>query len=259
MNIKLYNQIMHYKFLKKIIGILGFKLVNKNLIKNNRLLSNYTSTKIEKIVENLFINNEIKTIIQIGSNDGQRFDFLGKFIKKYFPKVIFVEPILTSFKQLKEYHKNQDNLFFENSAISVNSEINKLFKVKENKLNQYDNHVAGITSFNKKHLIMHGIKKKHVTEEKVNSISTNELLNKYSINNFDFLIIDTEGYDAKIVLDFLLTSKIRPTIFFEYIHSENEILKKTLEILKINNYYIFKIEENLACFHKNIIEKVKFF
>ena len=141
----------------------------------------------------------------------------------------------------------------------MNNEINKLFKVNENKLNQYDNHVAGITSFNQKHLIMHGIKKKHITEEKVNSVSINELFNKYSINNFDFLKIDTEGYDAKIVLDFLSNSKIRPIIFFEYIHCENEILKKALEILKINNYYIFKIGENLACFNKNIIEKIKFF
>ena len=45
---------MHYKFLKKIIGILGYKLVDKNLIKNNRLLSNYTSIKTEKVIENHF-------------------------------------------------------------------------------------------------------------------------------------------------------------------------------------------------------------
>ena len=72
---------MYYKFFRKIIGILGYKLVDKNLIKNNRLLSNYTSINTEKIIENLFLDNHIKTIIQIGSNDGQRFDILGKLIK----------------------------------------------------------------------------------------------------------------------------------------------------------------------------------
>ena len=44
---------MYYKFFRKIIGILGYKLVDKNLIKNNRLLSNYT-INTEKIIENLF-------------------------------------------------------------------------------------------------------------------------------------------------------------------------------------------------------------
>ena len=29
---------MQFKFLKKIIGILGYKLVDKNLVKNNRLI-----------------------------------------------------------------------------------------------------------------------------------------------------------------------------------------------------------------------------
>ncbi len=250
---------MYYKFFRKIIGILGYKLVDKNLIKNNRLLSNYTSINTEKIIENLFLDNHIKTIIQIGSNDGQRFDILGKLIKKYFPKVIFVEPIETSFKQLKEYHNNQENLFFENSAISVNNEINSLYKVKESKLAFYDNHISGITSFNKKHLVKHGVKKNHIIEQRVKSLSMKELINKYSIENFDFLLIDTEGYDAKIVFDFLSNSKIRPIIFFEYIHSENKSLKNTMDILKTNDYFLYKINENLACFPKNIIEKIKFF
>ena len=250
---------MHYKFLKKIIGILGFKLIDKNLIKNNRLLSNYTSLKTEKIIENFFLSNEIKIIVQIGSNDGQRFDILGKYIKKFFPKVIFVEPIKINFENLKKFHSNQDNLFFENSAISVNNEINKLFKVNEKKLNLYDDHISGITSFKKSHLIKHGVKKSHILEEKVNSLSINELLEKYSIKSFDLLFIDTEGYDPKIIFDFLSNSKIRPIIIFEYIHAQNEILKKSLDLLKVNEYYLLKIDENIISIPKNIINKTKFF
>ena len=170
-----------------------------------------------------------------------------------------MEPIETNFKQLKRYHGVQDNLFFENSAISVNNEIQSLYKVKDIKLNLYDNHISGITSFDRNHLIKHGVKKNHIIQEKVNTLSINELLNKYSIKSFDFLLIDTEGYDAKIVFDFLSNSDIRPIIFFEYIHAKNEMLKKAMDILKTNDYYLYKIEENLACFPKKIIEKIKFF
>ena len=31
---------MQFKILKKIVGILGFKLIDKNLVKNNHLISN---------------------------------------------------------------------------------------------------------------------------------------------------------------------------------------------------------------------------
>ena len=79
---------MLIKILKKFVGILGFKLINKNHIKNERLLSKYSYFSLNMILENLFLNNLVHSVIQIGANDGQRFDELSKFIKKYSPKTI---------------------------------------------------------------------------------------------------------------------------------------------------------------------------
>ena len=239
---------MHYKFIKKIIGILGYKLIDKNLVKNERLISNYTHLTLNKILANLFDDKKISSIIQIGSNDGVRFDNLNYFIKKFSPSTIFVEPIKSNFENLKKNYINQKNFIFENSAISVNNEIKELFKVKDSSLHFYDDHVLGITSFNRNHLIKHGVSKNHITKETVNSISIKELLFKYSVKNFDLLYVDTEGYDADIVKDFLNNSKIRPIILFEYIHSMNQSLNSALELLKKNYYIIFKVEENIFCF-----------
>ncbi len=239
---------MHHKFLKKFVGALGFKLIDKDIIKNNRMLSDNTCLNLNKVIENLFLSNQLKSIIQIGANDGNRFDHLNKFIKKYYPQVFFVEPIKTNFEDLKKNYINQKNLFFENSAISVNDQINTLYKVKESKLSLYNDHVIGITSFNKDHLIKHGIKTNHITKEHVQSISLTELLKKYSINNFDLLFIDTEGYDGEIIIDFLESSKIRPFIIFEYIHIKNKTFKKTLEMLNKEKFFYIKIEENIFCF-----------
>ena len=44
-----------------------------------------------------------------------------------------------------------------------------------------------------------------------------DLLKKYSINQLDLLVIDAEGYDGDIVIDFLSTITLRPLIIFEYI------------------------------------------
>ena len=250
---------MHYKYLKKIIGSIGFKLVDKNLVKNERLLSKYSGLSLNKILNNLFLNNEIKSVIQIGANDGQRFDILNYFIKKYYPFGVFIEPIKSNFDKLKKNYSDQNNLFFENLAISVNNEITQLYKVKDAMLHYYDDHVVGITSFNKQHLIKHGVKKNHIIKVDVKSISIRDLLVKYSINNLDLISIDTEGYDGSIVIDFLKNNKLRPVIIFEYIHVDCIILKNTFDLLKECNYTFFKIDENIICIQKDKSKKLQLF
>ena len=238
---------MHYKFLKKILGAIGYKIIDKNLIKNDRLISNYTFLTINRILKDLFNNQLVNYIIQIGSNDGERFDDLNYFIKKFNPKTVFVEPIKSNFDELKKNYPDHKNFIFENLAISVDNEINQLFKVKTSKLHLYDDHVIGITSFDYNHLVKHGVSKNHIESENVKSISMESLLKKHSINNFDLLYIDTEGYDANIVFDFLSNSEIKPIIIFEYIHTKNQVLSDVLKLLKDKNYILFRIEENILC------------
>ena len=55
---------------------------------------------------------------------------------------------------------------------------------------------------------------------------------KYNFNDLDLLYIDAEGYDGKIVKDFLKTNKSRPFIIFEYIHVDNDFFDELLKIKK---------------------------
>ncbi|MBD1173960.1 FkbM family methyltransferase [Pelagibacterales bacterium SAG-MED01] len=249
---------MRYKFIKKIVEAFGFKLIDKNIIKNERLISKHSFVSVDKVLKNLFLNNDVKFLVQIGANDGQRFDTINKFIKNFNPSVIFVEPIKSNFDNLKKFYSNQKNLFYENVAISVNNEINELYKVNENYLHLYDEHIVGITSFDKNHLIKHGVKNKHIVKENVKTISITSLLKKYSIQNFDLLLIDTEGYDSLIVKDFLINTKIRPIIIFEYIHSKKEYFSEAIKILISNKYVLFRINENVICFPENKKNKINF-
>jgi FkbM family methyltransferase len=239
---------MFFKLIKKILNAFGYKLIEKNWVKNERLISVKTFFKLEAFLKNLFLSHQINTIIQIGANDGVRFDSLNQEIKKHMPKVILVEPIKSNFEQLKINYDKQNNIFFENSAISVDDEINHLYKVKESALNKYDEHIIGITSFNKNHLIKHGVKKRDIVIEKISPISITNLLNKYKISQFDLLFIDAEGYDGKILNDFLDNCKIRPFIIFEYVHVEHSILQKVLNKLIEKEYLFFRIDENVISF-----------
>ena len=238
---------MNIKILKKIVGIFGFKLVEKKLFKNNRLLSEYSFLSTKKILTELFNQKKINSIVQIGANDGVRFDELDQFINEYKIQSLLVEPIKSNFEKLKIKYYDVDFVKLENSAILINEQVSYLYKVDNKYLIHYDKHVPGITSFDKNHLLKHGVKKKHIIKEKVNSINIKELLNKYNIKNLDLLYIDAEGYDGKIVIDFLMNTNLKPIIIFEYIHINNETFNTLLLKLNEANYKIFSINENTFC------------
>ena len=250
---------MLFKVFKKIAGIIGFKLVDKNIIKNDRELSKNAFYSIEKILGNTFEKNKVKILIQIGSNDGKRFDSLNKFIKEYSPTSVLVEPIKEDFIDLQNNYKDCKKIFFENSAISVNNEVTTLFKVDNTKSQLYGEHARGITSFNINHLLKHGISKSHIKKESVNSISIKELLKKYSLDTLDLLMIDTEGYDGDIIIDFLTSCSLRPLIIFEYIHIDHKTFKKLINILNLKKFCYFKVDENVICFPEEFDNYEKLF
>ena len=249
---------MKNKLLKKVLGIFEYKLIDKNLFKNNRLLSNKSFLTINIILKNIFEKKKINNLIQIGANDGDRFDILNYYIKKYQTKSLLVEPIKQIFEQLKKNYKNYNFITFDNSAISVNNEISYLYKVDSLKIKNYGNHIPGITSFDKNHLIKHGVKKSHIIREIVNSISIKELIEKHNFKEFELLFLDTEGYDGKIINDFFLNLTIRPIIILEYVHINNEIFKKLVTNLEKNKYLFFSINENMLCFPKEKKELINF-
>jgi FkbM family methyltransferase len=238
---------MKDKILKKFVGLFQYKLIDKKHIKNNRILDKKSFISIERILKYLIKNKVIKSLIQVGANDGVRFDSLNAFIKEYKLSCLLVEPIKEHFEDLKKNYANLDNIIFENSSISVDNEISHLYKVKKKFLDIYGNHVRGITSFRIEHLIHHGVKKKHITKQEVASLSIKELLLKHKFEKFELLFIDVEGYDGKLVNDFLLNNSIRPYIIFEYIHIDHSTFKIVTDNLTKSKYLFFPVNENLVC------------
>ena len=249
---------MTHKLLKKIIGSFGYKLIEKNVSKNDRLISSKSFLKIERLLEVIFAEKKINNLIQVGANDGKRFDLLCPYIKKYQCKSLLVEPIKEYFEKLKENYKNDNFILFENSAISVNDEIQQIYKVHTKYLNNYSDHIHGISSFEKQHLIKHGVKNRHIISESVSSINMVNLITKHNFNSLDLLFIDAEGYDGKIAMDFLTTTLIRPIIILEYIHIQKNVFKDLINILEKEKYALFAINENLICYPDKDKQFIKF-
>jgi FkbM family methyltransferase len=239
------------KLIKKISGLFGYKLIEKNHFKNSRSIATDSFLTVHNLLNILFEKKKIQSLVQIGANDGQSFDELNLYIKKYEPRSILVEPIKENFLKLKENYKNTNNIELENSAISIDNEISFLYKVDIKFEKKYDNHIPAIPSFNKRHLINHGVKEKHIVKEKINTINIKELLNKYNINKLDLFFVDAEGYDGKIVYELISNTNLRPFIIFEFIHIQNSFFEKLKKKLIDENYQFFEVKENVFCFPKD--------
>ena len=236
------------KLIKKTIEAFGYKLLDKKLYKNQRLLSQNSVLTTSHFLKKYFDKKKINSLIQIGANDGLRFDDLNFFIKKYKINSVLVEPIYESYEKLQNNYKNFNFVKLENSAISDDNTINYLYKVDTKFLKYYGDHIPAISSFDNKHLINHGVKSSHIKKEKVQSLTIKNLLEKYNITNLDLFFVDAEGYDGNIVCDFLDKVNFRSIIIFEYIHINNIIFKNLIKKLLDKNYSYFCVAECVIAF-----------
>ena len=243
---------MTSKLLKKIIGAVGYKLFDKNYVENSRLVNQYSSLSISEILKFLFEKKEITSLMQIGANDGESFDELSLFIKKYQINSILVEPIDEHFQKLENLYSSLNNVILEKVAISDDDKKKCLYSVKKEERQIYGSHAKAISSFDLNHLIKHGIKKKHIEKVVINTSSIKKLIEKHKLDKVDLFFCDAEGYDGQIVLSFLNCPVNCKIIIFEFIHIENKILKTVISNLEKKNFRMFPINENLVCIKKNI-------
>ena len=247
------------KILKKIFGAFGYKLVDKDYVKSLRIIDKHLSSP-EKIINKLIKEKKIKKIIQVGANDGIRDDFLRKCLNKNL-EVIFIEPIPSAFKRLKYNYRNFKKSIFLNTAVDTKKHKKKIFSVDRSYSKYYDNFyrdgdeefLSILASFDRSHLLKHGIKDNHIISKDIQTVTFKEILSKYGYFDTDLIVIDTEGYDAILVLNFLKNVKARPIIIFENVHIQNKYLEITLKSLKKNNYEIIKTQKDFLCLNEKFL------
>jgi FkbM family methyltransferase len=168
-------------------------------------------------------------IIQIGANSGN--DDVQDFIfknKNSIELVILVEPIPFIINNLKNQYNNINNVIIENIAISNNNDNNFILYYEEN--SNYE-----VSSFSKQHLLDHGCEMNKIKNIIVESITFNNLMEKYNLNYLDYLYIDTEGLDVDIIESIDFKKYKIQNLIFESNHTDGAF-KKGENYNRVCNY-----------------------
>jgi|GEM_PF-1202513 len=237
------------KIIKLIYAILAEKLPSGSIVK--RVLKKIywflpcklrTSNLTPHVLAALASQSQ-KKFIQIGVNDGISHDPLYPYLAETRWIGLMIEPNVKMMEVLQENHKETSSeLTFVNKAIGEG--IDPVLY-----LTDYN---TGFASFDKEHVI------KHIGLDKANSIKTisvdlitfGELIHRYpKFQQCDLLLIDTEGYDAKIIQSIDFDSFHADVIIFEKVHIVEVELNSVTRLLEKKGYTIFDCRfDRLAIF-----------
>jgi FkbM family methyltransferase len=187
--------------------------------------------------------------IQIGANDGLRWDPIRRFVVRDKWKGVFVEPIPDSFKLLRHnysYIKNSDFVFVNAAVGASKSDDLKFWTCSKSFLDSLPledkMYYLRLASFDKEHLKkqlkQYENRDKILDSVDIPCLSVNDIIEEYwPDRKLDLLIIDAEGHEASIIpaIDF---EKIKPEAIFYESHNLGDNKAKVEKHLKGNGYVL---------------------
>jgi FkbM family methyltransferase len=198
----------------------------------------FARPEVDRVLELFSRTFPHAAVLQIGANDGVSGDPLAKWFDRTQWVGVLVEPIPRLAASLARRFAMREHIVIERSAIGETDGEARIFRLAD---------APGapawhqqLASFDREVLLKHrgaipGIDALLV-EETVPVLSVKTLLARHDMSRFDLLVIDTEGYDYRILKQFDLNS-VRPTlIMFEHQHLSPAEKMEALEILKRAGY-----------------------
>jgi FkbM family methyltransferase len=186
--------------------------------------------------------------LQVGANDGVMGDPLRDLLLKNRGwEGIFVEPVGFLFRRLRRNYRAEPRFIFENVAIS-SREGQKTFYFLSEQAGQdiadLPTWTQGLGSFQLEHLkeCLRPDLWPYISEEQMTCVPLASVLEKHNVVSIDLLLIDTEGYDFKVLsqVDF---QRYRPlVIVYEHHHLSNGEREQARELLQGFGYHLREID-----------------
>lgn len=189
-----------------------------------------------------YINDDF-FFVQIGANDGMRYDPIHGLITKAKEKVagICIEPVDEYFKELQNTYKDFPAIKLMRAAIH-NTRTEALIYKMSNGVIDVEERLKGMASFDKTNFTKDGIPESMIVTEQVPCLSFSELIAQENVKKLHLLQIDAEGYDLQIIrsIDF---ESIKPRVInfehrWEYGLQPQEEIFSVFKVLVDSGYQI---------------------
>jgi FkbM family methyltransferase len=152
-------------------------------------------------------------IVQLGANRG--YDGLTKWVNDNpnieIEKLVLVEPMIEHHKSLSECYKNIKNKIIDSTAVGLNEGNFDLYWTPK------DGPLYEVTSLVRSHVVKHwGDSDIRTINVKVKTLE--QILDYYNLKKIDWLLIDVEGLDAEIALNFKWDKYDIKKVDIEHLH-----------------------------------------
>ncbi|WP_413175951.1 FkbM family methyltransferase [Anabaena azotica] len=192
------------------------------------------------------------TFVQVGACDGITGDPVHHLIKQSQIKSVLIEPMEQSFLKLQQAYANIPNVITYQAAVAQQDGNATIFTVKDCDRWRDFKWATQWSSFNKSHLIKHKVREEEIEEITVPTVTLSTLISHFNLGNIDFLMIDTEGFDAEIVKMSLLLPTVPECIYFEHAHLDPQTRIDLQQELKNHNYVWVYDKLNTLAIHSKL-------
>jgi len=181
--------------------------------------------------------------VEIGSNDGSKYDHLREHIVSGAWRGIMVEPVPYVFERLRANYGHLERVALENVAVADRDGSLPFYHVaeaSEEERAQLPDWYDTIGSFHREAVASHaskipGLEERIVTTE-VPTVTFRTLLERNGYDQVDLVLIDTEGYDAEILATIDFDVHRPRLVIYEHFHLPAAERRATRARLEAHGY-----------------------
>lgn len=207
--------------LKQLLRRLGVAAVSTNHV-SVRYLDHPPGSIFESVLLRIFPDLHGLKFIQVGANDGRRFDPINSYVTRYAWQGVLVEPVPVNFHQLQQTYAGNARLTLLQAAVDLQPGRRTVYHLREDIPGPVPEWAWGLASFDRHHLLQAvealGWPEDVIAAANVPAITWPELWPKLTGGPCDLLVIDTEGYDVTLLRAAGLPEHRPRMIHFEHTH-----------------------------------------
>lgn len=166
--------------------------------------------------------------VEIGANDGEHHDHLRPIVLSHAWRGVMVEPVPDLFARLRANYEGLERIAFENAAIAERVGRMPFYHLEStagdgSKLPSWSD---GLGSLSREVLLSHRRLmpdiESHIVATDVPCLTFEALCEKHGLESVDLVVIDTEGYDYRILRTIDLATHRPGLVVYEHYHLPQE-------------------------------------